>query len=153
MKQFKNLCIGCDHAAVKLKDIIVAFLKDKKIHIHDMGTHRSDVSVHYPDFGMLVTKSLVKGEYDCGILICGTGLGMSMVANRFAGIRAALCNDLFTAKMCREHNNANVLVMGGRVIGDVLAKEIVQTFLETPFDGGRHAERLKLFDHLGEKIT
>jgi len=153
MNQFKTICIGCDHAAVELKDKLVVFLKDKNIQVHDMGTNNPDISVNYPDFGMRVSQSVVKGEYDCGILICGTGLGMSMVANRFAGIRAALCNDLFAAKMSRQHNNANILVMGGRIIGDVLAKEIVQTFLETSFDDGRHADRLKIFDHLGETIN
>ena len=152
MKQFKKICMGCDHAAVELKNKLVFFLKEKNITIQDMGTNNSDISVNYPDFGMRVSQSVVKGESDCGILICGTGLGMSMVANRFAGIRAALCNDLFAARMSRQHNNANILVMGGRIIGDVLAKEIVQTFLETPFDSGRHLDRLNIFDHLGETI-
>jgi len=150
MNHVKKICIGCDHAAVDLKDKLVVFLKNKAIQIDDLGTDNPDISVNYPDFGIRVSKSVAKKEYDCGILICGTGLGMSMVANRFSGIRAALCNDIFSAKMCRQHNNANILVMGGRIIGDVLAKEIVQTFLETAFDGGRHAERLKLFDQLGE---
>jgi len=150
MNPKKKICIGCDHAAFELKEKLVAFLKDNDFQIHDMGTNNPDISVNYPEFGMRVSRSVARKEYDCGILICGTGLGMSMVANRFAGIRAALCNDIFSAKMSRQHNNANILVMGGRIIGDVLAKEIVQTFLETPFDAGRHADRLKIFDHLGE---
>jgi ribose 5-phosphate isomerase B len=150
MNQFKKICIGCDHAAFELKEKVVAFLKSRNIQIDDMGTNSPDISVNYPEFGIRVSQSVAKKEHDCGILICGTGLGMSMVANRFAGIRAALCNDLFSATMSRQHNNANILVMGGRIIGDVLAKEIVQTFLETSFDEGRHADRLKLFDHLGE---
>jgi len=153
MNQFKKICIGCDHAAVELKDKVLVFLKENIIHAHDMGTDNPDKSVNYPDYGIRVSESVVKETYDCGILICGTGLGMSMVANRFAGIRAALCNDLFAAKMARQHNNANILVMGGRIIGDVLAKEIVQTFLETSFDGGRHTDRLNIFDHLGETIN
>jgi ribose 5-phosphate isomerase B len=153
MNQFKKICIGCDHAAVELKDKLVVYLKDKNLQIHDMGTNNPDKSVNYPEFGMRVALSVVNEAYDCGILICGTGLGMSMVANRFAGIRAALCNDIFAAKMSRQHNNANILVLGGRILGDVLAKEIVQTFLETTFDGGRHADRLNIFDHLGETIN
>jgi ribose 5-phosphate isomerase B len=153
MKQFHKICIGCDHAAIELKNKLVVFLKEINIYVHDIGTNDPDISVNYPDFGIRVAKSVVQKEYDCGILICGTGLGMSMVANRFAGIRAALCNDIFSAKMCRQHNNANILVMGGRIIGDVLAREIVQTFLETSFDGNRHADRLNIFDHLGETIN
>jgi ribose 5-phosphate isomerase B len=151
MNYVKKICIGCDHAAVDLKDRLVIFFKNKDIQIDDFGTDNSNISVNYPDFGIRVAKAVAKNEYDCGILICGTGLGMSMVANRFAGIRAALCNDIFSAKMCRQHNNANILVMGGRIIGDILAQEVAQTFLETTFDGGRHADRLKLFDQLGEK--
>jgi ribose 5-phosphate isomerase B len=153
MKQFKKICIGCDHAAVELKDKLIVFLKENNIQVLDIGTNDPDISVNYPDFAMCVAKSVIQKENDCGILICGTGLGMSMVANRFAGIRAALCNDIFSAKMCRQHNNANILAMGGRIIGDILAKEIVQTFLDTSFDGNRHADRLKIFDHLGETIN
>jgi len=148
-----RICIGCDHAAIDLKDTIHDYVKSKKIQIDDMGTCDKEKSVDYPDFGIMVAKSVAQGNHDYGILICGTGLGMSMVANRFSGIRAALCNDLFSAKMCRQHNNANILVMGGRIIGDVLAKEIVQVFLETPFDGGRHAKRLSKFDNLGTTIS
>ncbi|KPA12743.1 Ribose-5-phosphate isomerase [Candidatus Magnetomorum sp. HK-1] len=146
----KSICIGCDHAAVEMKDKIVAYLKKMNIQVEDAGTFDKTKSVDYPDFGISVSKSVAEGKHERGILICGTGLGMSMVANRFAGIRAALCNDLFSAKLCRQHNNANILVMGGRIIGDVLAESIVQTFLETPFEGDRHAGRLSKFDHLGE---
>ena len=113
--------------------------------MEDFGTH-SEESVDYPDFGMQVARMISSGKYARGILICGTGLGMSMVANRFSSVRAALCNDLFSAIMSRRHNDANILVMGGRVIGTELAKEIVRYWMDTPFDGGRHRKRLEKFD-------
>ncbi len=100
----------------------------------------------YPDTGKIVAQKISTGEFERGILTCGTGLGMSMVANKYPHVRAALCNDLFSAAMSRRHNNANILVMGGRVIGDVLALEILNTWLSTPFDGGRHQRRLDMFD-------
>jgi len=146
----KSICIGCDHAAIEMKDKIITFLQKKNIQIEDVGTKDKTKSVDYPDFGICVSKSIAEKKHECGILICGTGLGMSMVANRFAGVRAALCNDLFSAKMSRLHNNANILVMGGRIIGDILAEEIVQTFLDTPFEGDRHERRLAKFNNLGE---
>ena len=143
------MIIGCDHAAVDLKNTIIEFLEKKGIQVTNAGTDDTK-SVDYPDYGIKVATSIACGKHERGILICGTGIGMSMVANRFAGIRAALCNDLFSSKMCREHNNANILVMGGRIIGDVLAKAIVETFLKTPYQGDRHEKRLAIFDSLGE---
>ncbi|GBC59682.1 ribose 5-phosphate isomerase B [Desulfonema ishimotonii] len=140
--------IGCDHAAYALKEIIKAYLSDRGIDVEDAGTFSED-SVDYPDFGIKVASAVSEGAFARGILICGTGIGMSMVANRFPHVRAALCNDLFSAAMCKKHNNANVLVMGGRVIGDVLAREIVKAWLETPFEGGRHQARLEKFDTVG----
>ena len=142
--------IGCDHAAYPLKEIVKAYLIKQGIEVADAGTDKED-SVDYPDFAIKVAEALSKGNVERGILLCGTGIGMSMAANRFPGVRAALCNDLFSAGMSRRHNNANVLVMGGRVIGDVLALEIVKTWLETPFDGGCHQSRLEKFDQMGEK--
>jgi len=150
---FSNtIIIGCDHAAVDLKTSIIEYFIKENIQFDNIGTDDKNVSVHYPDYGIKVAKSVASGEHERGILICGTGIGMSMVANRFSGVRAALCNDLFSAQMCRKHNNANLLVMGGRLIGDVLATAIVQTFLETPFEGNRHAERLAMFETLGELL-
>lgn len=140
----ETIIIGCDHAAYELKDKIVNFLEKKGINVKDIGTFSKD-SVNYPDYADQVAKSVEKKECDRGILLCGTGLGMSMAANRHKGIRAALCNDIFSAKMSRLHNNSNVLVMGGRVVGDILAMEIVDTWLETEFEGGRHQKRLDLF--------
>ena len=144
------LIIGCDHAAFLLKEKVVAFLQARGVEVKDVGTFSED-SVDYPDYGARVAAGVSSGEYKHGILICGTGIGMSMVANRYANVRAALCNDLFAAKMSRQHNDANILVMGGRVIGDILAMEIVQTWLDTPYEGGRHQQRLDKFDGLGQK--
>lgn len=140
----ETIIIGCDHAAYELKDKIVDFLEKKGIKVNDIGTFSQD-SVNYPDYANQVANSVEQGLCDRGILLCGTGLGMSMAANRHRGIRAALCNDIFSAKMSRLHNNSNVLVLGGRVVGDILALEIVETWLETEFEGGRHQMRLDLF--------
>ncbi|MFZ7125038.1 MAG: ribose 5-phosphate isomerase B [Desulfobacterales bacterium] len=137
--------IGCDHAAFPLKEKIVSFLDDLGIPVEDSGTH-SEQSVDYPDFGIRVASRVSSGEFQRGILLCGTGIGMSMVANRYPRVRAALCNDMFGAIMSRRHNNANVLVLGGRVIGETLALEILKAWLETPFEGGRHQSRLDKFD-------
>lgn len=142
------IIIGCDHAAYDLKENIKSFIQQKGIAVYDVGTH-SAKSVDYPDFGSRVAGAVSTGEYSRGILLCGTGQGMSMVANKFQHVRAALCNDLFSAIMCRRHNDANILVLGGRVIGDVLAREIVTAWLETPFEGGRHQRRLDQFDSMG----
>lgn len=139
------IIIGCDHAAYQLKDKVKNLLMDAGIEVKDVGTH-SEASVDYSDFGIKVAACVSKAEYERGILICGTGIGMSMVANRFAHVRAALCSDLFTAIMSRKHNNANILVMGARVVGEALALEIVKAWLNTPFEGGRHASRLQKFD-------
>ncbi len=148
-EQKKPIVIGCDHAAFALKGRIKAHLTDEAgVEVEDVGTF-DESSVDYPDFGIKVAEAVSKGRFDRGILICGTGIGMSMVANRFPHVRAALCNDLFSAKMSKLHNNANILVLGGRVIGDILALEIVSTWMETVFEGGRHQARLEKFDNIG----
>jgi len=141
----KRIIIGSDHAAFKMKELITSFLEEQGMTVVDVGPD-SESSVDYPDFGKQVAAAVSTGEYARGILMCGTGLGMSMVANRFPHVRAALCGDLFAALMSREHNDANILVMGARVIGDVLAVEVVKTWLATPFEGGRHGLRLDKFD-------
>jgi ribose 5-phosphate isomerase B len=146
------IIMGCDHAAYELKENIKAFIQQKGIAVHDVGAFSAE-SVDYPDFGCRVAGAVSAGEYSRGILLCGTGLGMSMVANKFQHVRAALCNDLFSAIMCRRHNDANILVLGGRVIGDVLAREIVSAWLETPFEGGRHQRRLDKFDNMGCPVS
>ena len=143
--------IGCDHAAYGLKDEIVTFLKEKGIEVEDVGTHGPE-SVDYPDFAIPVASAVASNKFKRGILICGTGLGMSMAANKFANIRAALCTDLFSAAMSRQHNDANILVLGARVTGPGLALEIVKTWLETPFEGGRHQTRVDKFNMLGKTL-
>jgi ribose 5-phosphate isomerase B len=143
------IIIGCDHAAYPLKEKIKAYLLEKGIAVEDAGTHSED-SVDYSDFGIKVASMVSAGTFERGILICGTGIGMSMVANRFSRVRAALCTDLFSAIMSRRHNNCNVLVIGGRVTGEGLALELVNAWLETPFDKGRHQSRIDKFDRLGE---
>ena len=134
--------LACDHGGFELKEELKAFLKSVGIEPVDMGTFNED-SVDYPDFGVLVAEKISKGQLEKGILICGTGIGMSIVANKFRGVRAALVNDLYSSRFSREHTDANVLVMGGRIVGKELAKEIVRTWLETPFAGGRHQKRLE----------
>ena len=143
----QRIIIGCDHAAYRLKETLKEAMEALGIAVTDVGTH-SEASMDYPDTGKIVAQQIASGEHDRGILICGTGLGMSMVANKFPHVRAALCNDLFSASMSRRHNDANILVMGGRVIGDILALEILKTWLETPFEGGRHQRRLEMFDRI-----
>ena len=139
------IIIGGDHAGYELKEYVKKYLTALNFTVEDRGAF-SDASVDYPDIGIQVAQKISSGEYQRGILICGTGIGMSMVANRFPSVRAALCNDLFSAIMSRRHNNANILVMGGRVIGSELAKEIVRVWLETPFEGGRHQKRIDKID-------
>jgi ribose 5-phosphate isomerase B len=145
MKNSSPIVIGCDHAGFALKELVKEFLTGLNIPVSDCGAY-SDQSVDYPDFASQVANKVASGDFSRGILICGTGIGMSMAANRLPGIRAALCNDLFSAIMSRRHNNANILVMGGRVIGPELAKEIVRAWIETPFEGGRHQKRIDKMD-------
>ena len=136
-----KIAIGSDHAGFGLKEDLLTLLKGLSLDIIDCGTSNTE-SVDYPDFGEKVARMVSEGGVDRGILICGTGIGMSMVANKFPNVRASLCNDLFSAKMSRLHNDANVLVLGGRIIGKDLAAEITKTWLSTPFEGDRHMRRL-----------
>jgi ribose 5-phosphate isomerase B len=145
-----KLAIGADHGGLELKQEVVKFLQSfKNIEVSDFGTAGKD-SVDYPDYGKKVSEAVSTGAMDRGILICGTGIGMSIVANRYPKVRAALCHDHFTASMSRLHNNANILVMGERVIGKGVALEIVKTWLETEFEGGRHQLRLNKIDTPGK---
>ncbi len=136
------IIIGSDHAAFGLKEKIKDLLFNLGYRVEDVGTN-SESSVNYADFGKKVARAVSKGEFTKGILLCGTGLGMSMVANRFSNVRAALCSDIFSAQMSRQHNDSNVLVLGGRVVGDILAFELVKTWLSTQFEGGRHLDRIQ----------
>lgn len=136
------IAIGSDHAGLEIKAEITSVLKELGHEYIDYGTDTPQ-SVDYPDFGEKVSDAVSTGKADRGILICGTGIGMSIVANKFPNIRASLCNELFSAKMSRLHNDANILVLGGRIVGKDLAKEIVRTWMTTPFEEGRHLNRLK----------
>ena len=137
----KKIAIASDHGGFDLKESIIAHLLNTDWKVDDLGPYSGD-PVDYPDCGIKLAEEVSGGKVERGIVICGTGIGMSIVVNRFPGIRGTLCSDLFTAKLCREHNDSNILVMGGRVIGKGLAAEIVNTWLNTPFEGGRHQRRL-----------
>ena len=145
MDREKSIIIGSDHAAFELKEKIKTYLFNKGYIVEDAGT-TSEASVNYVDYGKKVAKAVSTGEFSKGILLCGTGLGMSMIANRFKDVRAAHCSDVFSAKMSRLHNDSNILVLGGRLVGDILAYELVQTWLDTGFEGGRHLERIQSID-------
>jgi ribose 5-phosphate isomerase B len=143
-----QIIIGSDHAAYQLKERIKSFLVEKGYVVEDVGAF-SEASMDYPDVGIKVASQVSDGKFNKGILLCGTGLGMSMVANKFRNVRAALCSEPFSASMSRRHNDANILVLGGRVTGEALALALVNTWLDTPFDGGRHQIRLQKFDQIG----
>lgn len=143
--------IGSDHAGFALKTEIVEILKQHGHECVDYGANSTE-SVDYPDFGEKVSFAVSSGQTERGILICGTGIGMSIVANKFKNIRASLCNELFTAKMSRLHNDANILVLGGRIVGQDLAKEIVITWINTPFEGERHYNRLKKISLIEKRV-
>lgn len=144
------IAVGSDHAGLEIKNETISVLKELGYEYIDYGTNTPE-SVDYPDFGELVSDAVSTGKADKGILICGTGIGMSIVANKFHNIRASLCNELFSAKMSRLHNDANILVIGGRIVGKDLAKEIIHVWLTTPFEGGRHINRLKKISLIEKK--
>ncbi|MDY6856412.1 MAG: ribose 5-phosphate isomerase B [Thermodesulfobacteriota bacterium] len=147
-----KIIIGADHGGVELKEVIKRFLSnDLKADVDDVGTFSND-SVDYPDIGIKVAQKVQSGEFERGILLCGTGIGMSIVANRFPRILAALCHDTYTARMSREHNNSNILVIGGRIIEENIAKEIVKIWLNSKFQGGRHKRRLDAITDIEKTI-
>lgn len=135
------IVIGSDHAAFELKEKLRTFIESFGITVEDAGTY-SESSVNYVDYAKKVAGAVSGRAFSRGILLCGTGLGMSIAANRFPNVRATLCSDILSARMSRQHNDSNILVLGGRMVGDVQAFEIVRTWLETPFEGGRHLERI-----------
>lgn len=138
-----KIAVGGDHGGFEQKEIIINFLRDMGQEVESVGCHSLD-SVDYPDFADKVCALLQEGSCERGILVCGTGIGMSIAANRHRDIRAALCHEAFTARMSREHNNANVLCLGGRVIGPEIALDIVKAWVETEFTAGRHQRRLDM---------
>ena len=141
------LAIASDHGGFALKQEIMAHLRANGVEFEDLGTY-SEESCDYPVYAEKLGKAVAAGDYEKGILICGTGIGISIAANKIHGVRAALCGDCYSAEMCRRHNNANVLALGGRVLGVELAKRIVDTFLTAPFEGGRHQRRVDLISAL-----
>ena len=142
--------IGNDHSALELKAEIIEFLKEKGHEVVDFGTDSSE-SCDYPKYGEAGGRAVAAKEVDCGILICGTGLGISLAANKVKGVRAAVCSEPFTAKMSRAHNNCNVLAFGARVVGAELAKMIVDVWLNTEFEGGRHQRRVDMIMEIEDK--
>ena len=147
-----KLALGFDHAGVKLKSALIEFLDDNGYEYKDFGTYTED-SCNYAEYGAAVAEAVASGEFDRGILICGTGIGMSIVANKVPGIRCAHCQDVFSAKATRQHNDSNVLAFGERVVAKELALEIVKTFLETEFEGGRHVARIAKITEIERKYS
>ena len=141
------IAIGSDHGGFELKQEIMKHLDETGVAYKDFGTYSQD-SCDYPVYAELVSKAVVSGEYESGILICGTGIGISISANKVKGVRAALCHDCYSAEFTRRHNNANILALGGRVIGAGHALKIVDIFLNTEFEGGRHARRVDLITEI-----
>lgn len=136
-----RIAIGADHAGYDLKEDLEAFLRELGHQVEDVGTHGRE-SCDYPDFARAVAERVVRGEADRGILICGTGIGMAIAANKVPGVRAAVCHEPLSARLTRQDNDSNVLTLGGRLIGPVMAREVVRVWLETPFAGGRHERRV-----------
>ena len=137
-----KIAVGADHGGYALKDIIVDRLQERGYEVRDFGTHGPE-PVDYPDYARPVARAVASGVFDLGILVCGTGIGVSIAANKVVGIRAAACSDTYSARMSRQHNNANVLCLGGRVLGPGLALDIVDAWLTAEFEGGRHARRVE----------
>lgn len=142
--------IGNDHAALALKRELKVYIEELGHEVVDYGTNTPE-SCHYPEYGEKVARAVVAGEVDCGVLLCGTGVGISMAANKVDGIRAAVCSDVTTAHLVKEHNNANIIALGARIIGGELAKDIVRTYLEAEFLGGRHQDRVDMIHEIEKK--
>ena len=139
------IALGSDHAGLKLKREVMKYLEEKGLEYKDYGTYTAD-SCDYPIYGKAVGKAVSSGECEKGILICGTGLGISIAANKIPGVRAACCSDCFSAEMSRRHNDSNILAFGARVVGSGLALKIVECWLNTEFEGGRHARRVAMIE-------
>lgn len=136
-----KLALGADHAGYELKDHLAELLREEGHQVVDLGTNSAE-SVDYPYFGAAVGRAVAEGEAELGILVCGTGIGVGIAANKIRGIRAATCNDIYSARMARAHNDANVLTLGARIVGVGVAEEIVRAFVGTEFEGGRHGRRV-----------
>ncbi len=140
-----KVVIGSDHGGFNYKEVIIDYLKSNNIEVFDVGTYNKE-SCDYPIIAREVTNKIISGEYNRGILVCGTGIGMSIAANKVHDIRASLCGDTYSARMTRQHNNSNILCLGERVIGENLMLDIVEIWLKTEFEGGRHQRRIDMLD-------
>lgn len=147
-----KIAIGCDHGGLNLKNAILKHLEGKGIEYKDYGTY-NEKSCDYPDIAIQVAEAVANKQEELGILICGTGIGISIAANKVPGVRAALCSDTFSAHATREHNDANILAMGERIVGVGLALDIVDTFLSTEFEGGRHIQRINKISEIEKKYN
>lgn len=145
----KKIAIGNDHVAVELKNHITKYVEGKGYTVVNFGTDSSE-SCDYPVYGEKVARAVASGECDLGILICGTGIGISLAANKVKGIRAAVCSEPYSARLTRQHNNANIIAFGARVVGQAMAEMIVDEFLDAEFEGGRHQRRVELIDKIEE---
>lgn len=145
-----KIALGCDHGGLELKKEVLKYLNDNGHEVEDFGTHTSE-SCDYPKYGVAVAEAVVSGAFEKGIIICGTGQGISLAANKVKGARAVVCSDTFSAEMTRAHNDANILSLGERVVGKGLALKIVDTWLNTAFEGGRHANRVDLIKTTEDK--
>lgn len=148
-----KIALGSDHGGYSLKQSLIPFLQERDIQVADAGTNNSEDSVDYPDFAERVALLVSHGEADSGILVCGTGIGISIAANKVPGIRAALVTDVFMARMAKEHNNANILVLGGRVLDEQKACDLVGAWLDARFEGGRHQGRLDKIAEIEKKYS
>ncbi|WP_157150388.1 ribose 5-phosphate isomerase B [Brachyspira sp. SAP_772] len=148
-----KIAIGCDHSAIELKKEIIKYLEELGHSVTDFGTHTTE-SVDYPIYGKKVAEEVANGNFDGGVLICGTGIGISLAANKVKGIRAAVCSEPYSAKLSKLHNNSNIIAFGARVVGVDLAKMIVKEWIDAEFEGGRHAKRVGLITKIenGEEI-
>ena len=142
-----KIAVGNDHAGFQLKPVVISVLEERGIEILDLGCYSTE-SVHYPIYGEAVGRAVASGEADMGIVICGTGIGISIAANKVPGIRCGLCSEPLSAELTRQHNDANVLAMGARTIGPEMARKIVETFLDTEFLGGKHAVRVEMLNNI-----
>ena len=145
-----KIAIGNDHAAVEMKKEIMEYVKELGHEVVNFGTDTNE-SCHYPDFGEKVGMAVAAGEYDCGILICGTGVGISIAANKVNGVRAAVCSETTTARLVKQHNNANIIAFGARIVGIEEAKDIVKTYLDAEFLGNRHAIRVDMITEIEKR--
>lgn len=147
-----KIALGSDHGGINLKKVAMEYLNARKIEFNDFGCFTAD-SCDYPDFGLAVAEAVASGDYDYGIIVCGTGIGISITANKVPGIRAAHCTDSYSARMTRAHNNANILAMGERITGPGIAVDIIEAFLSTNFEGGRHAIRVNKITDVEKKYS